>query len=121
MATKKRTELSKRKRASPRRKTNRRKVRGGQVDYQQQQQQTEGGQVDYQQQQQETEGGQVDYQQQQQETEGGKGGKKNIGYCVSCKKKCVMKNCKNKKTKNNRNMIVGNCVKCNTKMAKFVK
>jgi hypothetical protein len=50
-----------------------------------------------------------------------KGGKTCDGYCVSCKQKRSMKDCKDKKTKNGRNMVAGVCEKCGTKMAKFVK
>jgi hypothetical protein len=49
------------------------------------------------------------------------GGKTCNGYCVSCKRKRTMKSCKNKKTKNGRNMLSGVCANCGTKMAKFVK
>jgi hypothetical protein len=86
--------------------------RGGQQ--QQQYQQQEG---DYENQE---KGGQQ--QQQNDEGEGPmSGGKKCTGYCVSCKNKRSMKSCKNKKTKNGRNMVVGVCASCGTKMAKFVK
>jgi hypothetical protein len=60
-------------------------------------------------------------QQQQQETNTIKGGKECNGYCVKCKQKRGMEDCKDKKTKNGRNMISGVCEKCGTKMAKFVK
>jgi hypothetical protein len=50
-----------------------------------------------------------------------KGGKECNGYCVKCKQKRGMEDCKDKKTKNGRNMISGVCQKCGTKMAKFVK
>lgn len=65
------------------------------------------------------EGGQL--QEKQQYENDMSGGRKCNGYCVSCKRKSTMKNCKNKKTKNGRNMVAGVCVKCGTKMAKFVK
>ena len=38
------------------------------------------------------------------------------GYCVKCKSKNEIKNAVNSKTKNNRNIIKGNCEKCETKI-----
>lgn len=41
-------------------------------------------------------------------------------YCLKCKKKTDTNNITQKKTKNNRNMIQGTCVVCNTKKSKFI-
>jgi|SaaInlV_150m_DNA_4_1039716.scaffolds.fasta_scaffold18787_3 hypothetical protein len=43
-----------------------------------------------------------------------------IAYCLKCKAKRTMKTPNPTKTKNNRNALKGNCVKCGTKMMKFV-
>jgi len=43
------------------------------------------------------------------------------GYCVKCKKKQQMKDCKNSKSSNGRNMIKGLCKVCGTKMNVFTK
>lgn len=42
------------------------------------------------------------------------------GYCVKCKAKREMKDVEEKKSKNGRLMACGKCVKCNTKMTKFL-
>jgi hypothetical protein len=41
------------------------------------------------------------------------------GYCVSCKAKRGMKNCK-KTVSNGRHVLKGECIKCGTKMNKFI-
>ena len=41
-------------------------------------------------------------------------------YCVKCKKKQSMINCKAAKTANGRSMVKGNCKVCDCKMNKFV-
>lgn len=43
------------------------------------------------------------------------------GMCMRCKTKKEMKNVKKTKSKNGRNMVKGECVKCGTKMSKFIK
>lgn len=43
-----------------------------------------------------------------------------VGYCVRCKCKQTMQNCKKVKTKKNRFMMKGVCQKCQTKMNKFI-
>ena len=42
-------------------------------------------------------------------------------YCVKCKFTSEMVKPVVKKTKNGRNMMTGTCVKCGTKMCKFIK
>ena len=42
------------------------------------------------------------------------------GYCVKCKQKREMKNAVKTVTSNNRKAIKGVCVKCNTKMMRFI-
>lgn len=44
-----------------------------------------------------------------------------MGYCVKCKDKRIMKDTKKVQTKNGRNALSGLCAKCGTKMMKFVK
>ena len=44
-----------------------------------------------------------------------------MGYCVKCKEKRIMKDTKKVQTKNGRNALSGVCEKCGTKMMKFVK
>ena len=46
---------------------------------------------------------------------------KETAYCVKCKSKREMKNVVNKTSSNGRSMHSGECVKCGTKMNKFVK
>ena len=41
--------------------------------------------------------------------------------CVSCKKNTVNKNSSVRKTKQNRLMLVSNCVNCGKKNSKFIK
>ena len=41
-------------------------------------------------------------------------------YCLRCKKKTDTNNITQKKTKDNRNMVQGTCVVCNTKKSKFI-
>ena len=42
-------------------------------------------------------------------------------YCVKCKKKVSCNNVENKKAKNGRLMLSGNCSECNTKCNQFIK
>jgi NAD-dependent SIR2 family protein deacetylase len=42
-------------------------------------------------------------------------------YCVKCKQKTPTNNLIKLKTKNNKNMVQGKCMKCGTKKCKFVK
>lgn len=42
------------------------------------------------------------------------------GYCLSCKKKRVMKNVRDRETKNGRRIKYGECNHCGNKMAKLV-
>lgn len=44
-----------------------------------------------------------------------------MAYCVKCKQKRTMKNTKKATSSNGRNMMKGNCVKCNTPMNVFTK
>ena len=46
--------------------------------------------------------------------------KGSIGYCVKCRGKRPMQNCRTVKTRRNRNMLKGTCPKCGTKMNKFI-
>lgn len=48
------------------------------------------------------------------------GGASCVGYCVKCRSKKKMSKCKRAKSKNNRFMMKGVCVKCGTKMNKFI-
>ena len=41
-------------------------------------------------------------------------------YCLKCRKTCEMKSGKNTTLKNGRSAVKGVCVKCGTKMMKFV-
>ncbi len=42
------------------------------------------------------------------------------GYCVKCHKKVEMKDGKEVKTANNRNMMQGKCSVCGTKVSRFL-
>ena len=42
-------------------------------------------------------------------------------YCLKCKKVCELKNVEVKKSKNNRNYQVGNCIDCDVKSCRFLK
>lgn len=46
--------------------------------------------------------------------------KGSVGYCVKCREKRPMQNCRTVKTRRNRNMLKGTCPKCGTKMNKFI-
>ena len=45
----------------------------------------------------------------------------NKNYCLRCKKKCDIKDVEIKTTKNNRRMMSGKCIICETKTNRFLK
>ncbi len=42
------------------------------------------------------------------------------GYCLKCKKQQTIKDSKVKTTSNGRKMVAGTCLKCGTKICKFI-